>query len=65
MQGDKRGFIEDPDEKSCPSEMTAKLVGQVKKMAKALDPELYSPTYSHAVIDSSEGPGSTYYLMEH
>jgi hypothetical protein len=47
--------LKNSDEKSFSTGMKLKLVGQINKMIEALDPEIFSPTYARAVIDSYSG----------
>lgn len=47
--------LQDSSNETFSEVMTIKLVNEINQMSKALDPNIFSPTFARAVVDSYDG----------
>jgi hypothetical protein len=48
--------LESPDNNTFSEAMTHKLIAELQNMVTSLDPEIFSPTFGRAIVDSFDGP---------
>ncbi len=48
-------LLEEPEDHTFSPQMEVKLIFQLNEMIRALDPDIYMPTYARAVLDSHSG----------